>query len=88
MTGGVGFSKQAQDSFRNNRKLRKERISLKDNPYVAQQDGEAERDATIVRALGEWWSIKKQREKKLRLLIMGKVLPLIALAALLFALLV
>lgn len=60
---------------------------MKDNPYVAHQADGAERDPNTARELGEWWDLKKQREKKLRLLILGIVLPLIALAALLVALL-
>ena len=35
MTGGIGFSRQGQDSFRKNRELLKKRGSMKDNPYSA-----------------------------------------------------
>jgi hypothetical protein len=33
MTGGIGFSRQGSDSFKQNRALRNKRKSMTDNPY-------------------------------------------------------
>jgi hypothetical protein len=34
MTGGIGFSRQGSDSFKQNRALRNKRKSMSDNPYT------------------------------------------------------
>lgn len=85
MTGGVGFSKQGHDSFKDNRRLRNSRTSFRDNPYNANHKVDGERDPSINHELEEWRNFKEKKEKKLRLLIIGIILPLIVLIALLTA---
>lgn len=87
MTGGVGFSKQGHDSFKDNRRLRNRRASIKDNLYNANNNVDGERDSSITHELEEWRNLKEKKEKKLRLLIIGIILPLITLIALLTAIL-
>lgn len=87
MTGGVGFSKQGHDSFKDNRRLRNRRASIKDNLYNANNNVDGERDPSITHELEEWRNLKEKKEKKLRLLIIGIILPLITLIALLTAIL-
>ncbi|AHM59112.1 hypothetical protein D770_04225 [Flammeovirgaceae bacterium 311] len=61
---------------------------MKDNPYAAAGvDGNGERDPSITIELEEWRDAKRKREKKLRLLILGILIPLVALIALLTAIL-
>ncbi|AHM60049.1 hypothetical protein D770_08960 [Flammeovirgaceae bacterium 311] len=83
MTGGVGFSKQGHDSFKNNRGLRNNRNSMKDNPYAAGKDWGKERDASIIPEIEEWRDAKLKKEKNLRLLIFAILFPLILLMAIL-----
>lgn len=87
MTGGVGFSKQGHDSFKDNRRLRNRRASIKDNLYNANNNIDGEQDPSITHELEEWRNLKEKKEKKLRLLIIGIILPLITLIALLTAIL-
>lgn len=87
MTGGVGFSKQRHDSFKDNRRLRNSRTSFKDNPYSANHRVDGERDRSINHELEEWRNSKEKKEKKFRLLIIGFILPLIVFIALLTAIL-
>lgn len=44
MTGGVDFSRQGKESFKNNRKLLNKRTPMKDNPYAATHHAKREND--------------------------------------------
>ncbi|WP_224998487.1 hypothetical protein [Cesiribacter sp. SM1] len=85
MTGGVGFSRQGHDSFRHNRKLSHIRPSMKDNPYTNVKDVDAGRDASVSKEAAQWRDSMRQKQKKLRILIFGLLLPAILLLATLAA---
>ena len=87
MTGGVGFSRQGKESFKNNRKLLNKRTSMKDNPYVATNHAKRETVPVNSPELQEWRDKKQKREKKLRIIIFGFLIPLVVLVALLTAVL-
>ena len=87
MTAGVGFSRQGKESFKNNRKLLNERTSMKDNPYAATQYAKRENDPISSPELKEWRDKKQIREKKLRIIIYGILIPLVLVIAFLTAVL-
>lgn len=85
MTGGVGFSSQGKDSYKNNRKLLTNRTRMKDNPYTANQNARGDQDPSIAQDIQNWRNKVKSRQKKLRIIIYGILLPLIVVIALLTA---
>ena len=87
MTGGIGFSEQGKDSFRNNRELLNNRPRMMGNPYSASQNAKGDRDPANVQELQDWRDKVKSRQKKLRRIIYGILIPLIFMIALLIAIL-
>ena len=87
MTGGIGFSTQGWDSFKNNRKLRKERLAMKDNPYAGTQAAEAARTSDVIYELEAWREMRSKKEKRMRKLVFGIIIPLIMLLAMMASLL-
>jgi hypothetical protein len=85
MTGGVGFSSQGKDSYKNNRKLLNNRTQMKDNPYAASQNAKGDRDPANAQELQDWRDKVKSRQKRLRIVIYGILIPLIVVIALLAA---
>ncbi len=71
MTGGVGFSSQGKDSFRNNRKLLNNRTRMKDNPYAAGRKDEGDRNPAHTKELQVWRDKQHRRHRRLRLIIYG-----------------
>ncbi|TVP51318.1 MAG: hypothetical protein EA341_05595 [Mongoliibacter sp.] len=69
MTGGVGFSKQGKDSFKENRNLRIARPSMKDNPYAAKNASSHQELAENYEELKTWKIQKESNDQKRRLII-------------------
>lgn len=83
MTGGVGFSSQGKDSYKNNRKLLKGRTLMKDNPYSAVNKTTGDRNLDNSKELQEWRDKNQKRANKLRIIIYGIIIPLTIVIALL-----
>ncbi|PRY89103.1 hypothetical protein [Mongoliibacter ruber] len=60
MTGGIGFSRQGKDSFKQNRDLRIARPGLKDNPYTSHKKISIQEAGNKFDELKAW---KKEEEK-------------------------
>lgn len=66
MTGGLGFSRQGQDSFRSNRELRKARKTMGENPYVASETGKGRESIANYDELRQWKEQKDKSRNRLR----------------------
>jgi hypothetical protein len=84
MTGGIGFSRQGSDSFKQNRALRNKRKSMKNNPYSSQK----------MRARGnrgkfdfnELQTFRSKRKRKSRLISIIVMIVFLAIVSVLMAL--
>lgn len=83
MAGGVGFSKLGHDSFNDNRRLRNNRLLMKDNPYKGFLTSGDSPAASAAQELKDWRMQKLQRERRLRLLLLAVLLPALILIAVL-----
>ena len=82
MTGGVGFSKLGQSSFRDNQKLRNKRSGLKDNPYRNTGQAREIMQPEAYQEIQDWKDEKANKHRKLRNLVWWVVMPIIVLASL------
>tara|TARA_R110002012_G_scaffold114079_1_gene260268 strand:+ start:78998 stop:79261 length:264 start_codon:yes stop_codon:yes gene_type:complete len=84
MTGGIGFSRQASDSFKQNRALRNKRKSMNSNPYSSQKMG-------VKRSRGnfdfnEIQNFRSKRKRKSRLISIIVMLVFLMVVSVLMAL--
>lgn len=84
MTGGLGFSRQASDSFKQNRAMRNKRKSMNENPYSA-------RKKKAIRKRGnfdfkELQNFRSRRKRKSRLISIIVMIVFLTVVSVLMAL--
>lgn len=69
MTGGLGFSRTAQNSVKQNKDLKNSRSRMKDNPYAATNKINRQHTLLNYYKLKAWMNDKTENEKKTRRII-------------------
>jgi hypothetical protein len=69
MTGGVGFTKMGQESYKHNRELLNQRHLMKENPFSPFNKIPYEKAAENFEEIKKWKLQKEKGEKKKRLII-------------------
>lgn len=84
MTGGLGFSRQGSDSFKQNRAMRNKRKSMNENPYSAQKM--SARGNRGMFDLKELQNFRSKRKRKSRLISIIVMIVFLAIVSVLMAL--
>jgi hypothetical protein len=74
MTGGLGFSRQGQDSFKQNRQLLNKRPMLKEHIHATSNQVQGKRILASYEQLVKWRKIKDQGTKRMNLRIFAFLL--------------
>jgi len=84
MTGGIGFSRQGSDSFKQNRSLRNKRKSMNDNPYSSQKKMDIKNRGKF--DLKELQSFRLKRRRKSKLISITVIIVFILIVSVLMVL--
>lgn len=69
MTGGIGFSGQGKESFKQNRDLRIARPGLKDNPYAPHKKVSAKEANNKFDELKAWKKEEEKHKKHIKIMV-------------------
>jgi hypothetical protein len=79
MTGGLGFSRQASDSFKQNRAMRNKRKSLQENPYSSQKIRDrGNRSKFDFKELQNFRSKRKRKSRLISIIVMLVFLTIVS----------
>jgi len=85
MTGGLGFSRQASDSFKQNRSLRNKRKPMSENPYSSHKMGNKTTRGNF--NLKEFQRYRAKRNRKSKRITIAILFILLIIVSILMALL-
>jgi hypothetical protein len=80
MTGGIGFSRQGQDSFKQNRALLNKRPMLKDSLHATSNQVQGKKTLASYEQILKWRKIKDSNDRRVKLLIVAFLLGVISIS--------
>ena len=85
MTGGIGFSKWAQNNNQQNLSKLKKRKRQEDNPYGPSQPNYKRNFQNNFQELMLWKENKARKDRRLKLIVVGTIIIVFAVTILIFS---
>jgi len=79
MTGGLGFSRQASDSFKQNRSLRNKRKPMSENPYSSHKMGNrATRESFNLKEFQKYRAKRNRKSERITIAVLFILLIIVS----------